>query len=168
MRHSGLAMPTGTTVPRPTRTPLTSFSPEGPTVVPPAPQFTKDPDHGWIYGHHPLASPDCQEQFKTMLLARRGTAFAYSLAELPGYSGHMGPMRIKLKENYTGKLFSPPRRYSPLESDIIKAKTDELKSVGFIIRSPPNTSACRGGHCCIDPCGCEGGWPVAGDCWVAL
>jgi hypothetical protein len=108
--------------------------------MPPAPQFTKDTEHGWIYGHHPLATADCQQQFKDMLVARRSTAFAYSLAELPGYSGHMGPMRIKLRDGYAGKLFSPPRRYSPLEVDIIKEKTDELKAVDFIVRSPANTS----------------------------
>ena len=128
------------TVSRPTRTPLTSFYPDGPTVIPPAPTFTKDTEHGWIYGHHPGATADCQEQFRSMLLTRRSTAFAYSLGELPGYCGYMGPMRIQLKAGYSGKLFSPPRRYSPLENDIILEKTGELKVVRIIVRAPPNTS----------------------------
>jgi Reverse transcriptase (RNA-dependent DNA polymerase) len=126
------------TIPRPTRTPLTSFDPQGPLVLPPAPLFTKDPDHGWIYGHHPLASPRCYEEFKAMLVQRRSTSFAYSLAELPGYHGRMGPMRIKLKPDFKGNLFSQQRRYSPLDMDIIKEKTDELKAVGFIQLAPPD------------------------------
>ena len=126
------------TIPRPTRTPLTSFDPQGPLVLPPAPLFTKDPDHGWIYGHHPLASPHCYEDFKAMLVQRRSTSFAYSLAELPGYHGRMGPMRIKLKPDFKGNLFSQQRRYSPLDADIIKEKTDELKAVSFIQLAPPD------------------------------
>ena len=66
----------GTTIPRPTRTPLTSFDPEGPIVLPPAPQFTKDLEHGWIFGHHPDASPHCRSDFESMLLERKESSFA--------------------------------------------------------------------------------------------
>jgi hypothetical protein len=138
MSSNAPARTPGITLPRPTRTPLTSFCPEGPVVLPPAPQFTKDPENGWIYGHHPEGSPECITKFKEMLLPRRSTSFAYSMAELVGYHGRMGPFRIQLKPDFKGSLFSQPRRYSPLDSDIIKEKTDELKAVDFVVLSPPH------------------------------
>ena len=101
----------GLTIPRPTRTPLTSFDPEGPVVLPPAPQFTKDTENGWIFGHHPQASSHCRSDFENMLLERKDSSFAYSMAQLPGYCGMMGPMRIQLKPDFKGSLFSQPRRY---------------------------------------------------------
>ena len=126
---------------RPSRTPLTSFSPEGPFTLPPAPGFTKNLEDGWIFGSHPEASPGCYRRFQAMLFARRSTCFAYSLKELPGYNGFLGPMRITVKPGFEDKMFSPPRKYSPLEEDIRKEKTDELKDAGFVRRAPPSRVA---------------------------
>ena len=101
-----------------TQTPLTTFAPDGPPVVPPSPKFTKDTVNGWIIGHHPLGTPAGHEKLQAALLQHQ-QVFVYSLEDLTGYCGHMGPMHIKLKPNVdVEKMFSKPRRYSPHEIDI--------------------------------------------------
>ena len=122
-----------------TTTPLTSFTPDGPPVVPPSPKFTKDKVNGWIMGHHPKATSGGPARFQSMLL-KHHSSFAYSLKDMVGYSGHMGPMRIQLKPNTdTTKLFSPKRRYSPHEEDVTNKCCGELRDVEFVIRAPHHT-----------------------------
>jgi RNase H-like domain found in reverse transcriptase/Reverse transcriptase (RNA-dependent DNA polymerase) len=120
-------------------TPITSFIPDGPPVIPPSPKFVKDLVNGWIMGHHPEAAPGGRDRFQAMLLERH-KCFAYSLSDLVGYCGHMGPMRITLKEGTdTTKLFSAKRKYSPHEMVITDEKGNELRVVGFIEQSPRDT-----------------------------
>ena len=55
--------------------------------------------------------------------ARKASAFAYSMDELPGYCGYMGPFRLNLTT--TKPVVQTPRRYSPKETEIIRKKTAE-------------------------------------------
>jgi hypothetical protein len=48
-------------------TPLTSFFPDGPPVVPPSPKFTKDTLNGWIMGHHPGATDGDRSRFQAIV-----------------------------------------------------------------------------------------------------
>jgi hypothetical protein len=81
----------------------------------------------------------CRDRLQILLLERH-RAFAYCLQDLVGYCGHMGPMRILLKEGAdTTKIFSPKRRYSPHEQDITQKSGGELRDAGFVKPSPPNT-----------------------------
>jgi hypothetical protein len=122
-----------------TATPLTSYVPDGPPVVPPSPKFVKDTVNGWIMGHHPDATDGDRDRFQAMLLKNQ-RSFAYSLSDLVGYSGHMGPMRIQLKPGTdTTKLFSPKRRYSPHEEDVTNKCCGELRDVKFTVPAPDHT-----------------------------
>jgi hypothetical protein len=122
-----------------TATPLTAFAPDGPPVVPPSPKFTKDTINGWIMGHHPESSDTGRARFQSMLL-KHHSSFAYSLKDMVGYSGHMGPMRIQLKPGTdTTKLFSPKRRYSPHEQDVTNKCCGELRDVEFVVKAHHHT-----------------------------
>ena len=80
-----------------------------------------------------------RDRFQSMLLQHHG-AFAYSLSDLVGYHGHMGPMRIPLKPGTDiSKLFSPKRRYSPHEKDITNKACGDLREVTIIVQAPHDT-----------------------------
>ena len=116
-------------------TPLTSFVPDGPTIVPPSPKFIKDPVNGWIIGQHPDGTVAGRELLQSKLIGRH-EAFAYNMRDLKGYSGPMGPMRITLKPGVdVSNLYSPKRRYSPLESDIINEHGNELRDAKITVES---------------------------------
>jgi hypothetical protein len=119
-----------------TTTPLTSFTPDGPPVVPPSPKFTKDKVNGWIMGHHPKATSGGPARFQSILL-KHHSSFAYSLKDMVGYSGHMVPMRIQLKpDTNTTKLFSPKQLNSPHEEDVTNKCCGEPRDIAFVIRAP--------------------------------
>jgi len=94
--------------------------------------YTKDEEHGWSYGNHPDATPEHQAWFKDMLV-RNKAAFAYSMKELPGYTGD--PVSIKLVHDKP--IISKPRQYSRLEEEIREEKCVELKEAGFIEPADP-------------------------------
>ena len=91
--------------------------------------YTRDEEHQWMYGDHPQLSADRRAQLKQVLLDQK-SAFAYSMAELPGYNGECGDVDIKLT-NRKG-LISKKRHYSPLEYEIQDAKCKELLEAGVI------------------------------------
>ena len=124
-----------------TPTPMTSFVPDGPAVTPPEPKFTKDPNGGWVIGHHPEASDQFPERLNALLTERKHQCFSYSMSELPGYCGDMGPMRIVLKDDHNpSKLFQRGRRHSALEETIINEKCTELREAGIIERCPDSVA----------------------------
>ena len=116
-------------------TPLTSFVPDGPVLLPPSPKFVKDPVNGWIIGHHPDGTAAGREQLQSALIDRH-EAFAYNMRDLKGYSGVVGSMRITLKPGVKmTELYNAKRRYSPLESDIINEHGSELREARIIVES---------------------------------
>jgi hypothetical protein len=59
------------------------------------PGFVRDEISSWVFGSHPLQTPEQAVRFKTMLLAHR-SCFAYSMDDLPGYNGSVGPLTLPL------------------------------------------------------------------------
>ena len=113
------------------------------TVDPnPKAKFTKDPDHGWLFGDHPELDPDRRARLQQLLLDRKQQCFAYSLSDMPGYSGIDGDFRIELDSDKP--VFCKPRRYSPGEQKVTAEKCGELRDAGIIVRAPPSCKyACR-------------------------
>lgn len=70
-----------------------------------------------------------KQQLKELLVSEKG-AFAYSLSELPGYSGDLGEVDIHMKDDKS--IWSGPRRYSPLEQQIGQEKIKEMLDGGII------------------------------------
>ncbi|PNW77124.1 hypothetical protein CHLRE_10g423050v5 [Chlamydomonas reinhardtii] len=94
-------------------------------------RYAKDPEGGWIWGNSSALSPVQTEQLKQVVRARKDTAFAYSMNDLPGYKGNAGDFRIELDTDKP--IIQPPRRYSPQEQKIIKEKTQELVDAGIVV-----------------------------------
>ena len=92
-------------------------------------QWEVDPEHLWVYGGQTTSLQ--QEQLKAMLIANKG-AFAYSLSELPGYTGDLGEVKIVMKDDRS--IWSPPRRYSPLELGVGREKVREMLEAGIIVK----------------------------------
>ena len=83
------------------------------------PGFVRDEINGWVFGNHPLQTPEQAVRFKDMLLAHR-SCFAYSMDDLPGYNGSVGPLTLPLLT--TGDIVRRPRRHSAVECKIIAMK----------------------------------------------
>ena len=86
-----------------------SYLPAGMADDIPQPTYTKDPNGGWLWGNHPGFSHEHMACVRKAV-TRNKRAFAYSVADLPGYHGDVGPMRIQLDDH--APVFTPPRRYS--------------------------------------------------------
>ena len=119
--------------PRPTA--VDSFTPDGEQEDPSAvsSRWEADPEFQWIYGGHPELSSERQVELRELLIGHKG-AFAYSLSELPGYTGELGAVHIVMKDDKP--VWSPPRRYSPLEMDIGNEKVAEMLEAGIISEIP--------------------------------
>jgi len=74
-------------------------------------------------------TPEQHAQLRQMLVEEK-QAFAYSLAELPGYSGDLGHVEIHMKNDKP--VWSAPRRFSPLEMEIGREKVQEMLEGGVI------------------------------------
>jgi RNase H-like domain found in reverse transcriptase/Reverse transcriptase (RNA-dependent DNA polymerase)/Integrase zinc binding domain/PHD-finger/Integrase core domain len=103
----------------------------------PHPTYVKDPEGKYIWGGHPDMSADEWDDLKKVVRDRRG-AFAYSMQDLTGYTGVAGPYTIKLKDG-VDRVFRPPRRYSHVETQVLKEKIAELEAAGVVKPAPPNT-----------------------------
>ena len=97
-------------------------------------RYVVDPEHKWVYGNHPDATPAELLALKEVLLANKA-AFAYSLKDLAHYKGDLGDVEIQLTT--TKPLVTPPRRYSTLESQLRDEKVFELQAAGIVTRLPP-------------------------------
>lgn len=92
-------------------------------------RWVPDPEHKWVYGGHPEATPEMLDAFKRMLVEEKG-AFAYALSDLPGYCGSLGPAELRMKHDRP--VWSSPRRFSPLELEIGDEKVGEMLAAGII------------------------------------
>ena len=92
-------------------------------------RHTRDEVHGWVYGNHPGMTDEHTRALRDALVANKAS-FAYTVADLPGYSGGMGPYRITLDSDY--KILTPPRRHSQLERSIQDEKCAELKAANIV------------------------------------
>jgi hypothetical protein len=91
--------------------------------------YTTDEEFGWVWGNHPETSAQ-QRATLRRAVAECNASFAYSVTDLPGYSGGVGPYRIELDTDE--ELIDSPRRYSKAEREVIDSKCEELLQAGLI------------------------------------
>ncbi|PNW79026.1 hypothetical protein CHLRE_09g398141v5 [Chlamydomonas reinhardtii] len=108
-----------------------SFTFDGKMAAAASERYEKDKEGGWVWGNAVAMTSDQAALLKAQVRARRSTAFAYSMEELPGYCGGGGPFRLELTTDKP--VIQSPRRYSPKENEIIQQKTNELLKPGICI-----------------------------------
>jgi hypothetical protein len=90
--------------------------------------YSKDAEHGWILGGHAAFTPTLKQELQGMLLSHK-YCFAYSLADLPGYTD--GPFTITLTTDKP--IITPQRRHSVIEREIQDEKCKPLLEPGIIV-----------------------------------
>jgi len=65
---------------------LHQLTPDGVADEPHDARWTVHPTGQWVLGNHPDTTPEQRQQLNELLERHKG-AFAYSLAEVPGYTG---------------------------------------------------------------------------------
>lgn len=108
---------------------LRSFLPFGISESVTEARCQRDAEGQWLLGNHPAASKAEMTQLNQVVHSLKH-CFAYSNAELPGYSGALGPVRIELI--HQDPIFQAARKYSALELDIIQEKCTDLYSSDII------------------------------------
>jgi hypothetical protein len=106
---------------------LDSLLPDGKQFTLLKDTYEQDKEHGWAYGRPAGVTDEEMQQLKDMLVRNKG-AFAYSMQELPGYTGE----KVHIDLKHDNPIISMPRRYSKLEDEIQEEKCAELKAPGFI------------------------------------
>jgi Reverse transcriptase (RNA-dependent DNA polymerase)/RNase H-like domain found in reverse transcriptase len=114
---------------------LEGFTPGSEPTVVKDEAYTKDADGLWTWGNHPEFTPDQMQRLQEAVRKRKH-CFAYSVNDLPGYSGKEPPFTIPLKHN--DPIFSKQRSYSVIEQEIREEKMGELRDAGIIERAPAN------------------------------
>ncbi|GIL94242.1 hypothetical protein Vretimale_493, partial [Volvox reticuliferus] len=109
---------------------VASFTPEGNSAATAYERYQKDAEGGWIWGNSITLDTTTNAALKEAVRVRKHSAFAYSMEELPGYSGDQGPFSLDLDTDKP--VVQPPRRYSPKEKEVIAAKTAELMKPGIV------------------------------------
>jgi hypothetical protein len=113
------------------------YSPEGVVHLQQQPEYERDAEGKWVWGRHPDMSTEQFEQLQQTVRERKH-CFAYSLNELPGYTGDVPAFTISLKTDKP--IYSRPRNYSALEQHIREEKFGEMYSAHMIEPAPHNTS----------------------------
>ncbi len=112
---------------------LDQLLPEGSTDDPHDARWTIHPEGKWILGNHPDATQGEMAQLVDVLQQERA-AFAYSMSDLPGYTGALGPAHFELKEDKT--MWQPPRQYTEEEYAVGDAKVEEMLIADIIYEVP--------------------------------
>ena len=94
---------------------------EGETDEPYDSRWSVNPDGKQILGNHPAATEAEQHRLLQILGDLRQT-FAYSLKDLPGYSGVLGPAHFDLKEDKP--MWQAPRQYTDEELSVWLVQQD--------------------------------------------
>lgn len=139
MRFAAAGQPAPDAPPGPQRplvqpTELDQYMPDGKTEEEGLnPRWEPDPEHKWLYGNHPLATPEQMASLKRMLVEEK-QAFAYTLSDMPGYCGDLSPASIKLTTDKP--IWSPPRNYSPAEQEFGDKYVADLLEAGIVREVP--------------------------------
>ncbi len=112
---------------------MESTLPSGETDVLHYPGYKRSEEHGWVYGNHPKATEQQNAHFQDTLVSMK-SCFAYSMNDLPGYNGPIGPLTLPLLVETD--IVKRSRRFSAKELEIIDIKCEELRKPGFIIPCP--------------------------------
>jgi len=91
-------------------------------------RWVQDPVHLWYLGMHPSCDPDTLLTLKEMLAAHKHVA-AYSTADLPGYSGPVGPFRITTTQV---PVYTRSRRHSPRDAAYATEHLADLAKNGIV------------------------------------
>lgn len=114
---------------------LEGLLPHGPSAVVPDIRFERMGE-GWLLGHHPDFTAQHMASLQSTLVDLKG-CFAYSLQDLPGYTGILGPYRIDLKPDFEGKpIWTKPRPHSAAEKAVQDEKCGEMAEAGIIRKNP--------------------------------
>mgnify|MGYP001810788785 CR=1 FL=1 len=108
---------------------------EGETDEPYDSRWSVNPDGKQILGNHPAAT-EAEQHRLLQILGDLRQAFAYSLKDLPGYSGVLGPAHFDLKEDKP--MWQAPRQYTDEELSVGDSKVQEMLE-GDIIYEVPTT-----------------------------
>ena len=108
--------------------PIDLLEPDGERELPAGASYVKDEEHLWSYGCIPEVTAEQMGRLKALLVQRKGS-FAYSLGDLPGYTGPSAEFIMKPG----ARAFCKARQYSPLEEQIRDEKLTEQHDVGFIL-----------------------------------
>jgi len=101
---------------------------QGETDVPHDAAWTIHPEGKCVLGNHPQASAEDMETLVAMLQQNK-QAFAYSLDEVPGYSGP--PIDFPLVDQHK-KMFARQRQYTQEELSFGDEKLQEMLSSGVV------------------------------------
>jgi hypothetical protein len=104
------------------------------------PRWVQDTEHKWIYGNHPEATEEQKQRMKEVLLEEHD-AFAYTLSDLPGYTGELQNVEIKL--NTDKPIWCPPRNYSPAEKEFGDKYVADLLEAGILEEIPTDSRYIR-------------------------
>jgi len=110
---------------------IDAFQPEGERDLPPDARYTRDPDMQVLWGNHPDVSQQAYQQLQAAVRERKH-CFAYTLGDMPGYNGELGPVDVVLI-NPNATMHAKPRRYSPLERSVGDKKVAELLEAGILV-----------------------------------
>ena len=127
------------TAQRPDRRPYQARLPDGVSMTLPAgasglqrnERFTVDKQFGYTFGNHVDFTP-AQQADLVQLVRGNHAAFAFSLDELPGYSGTLPDAEMKINLTTTDPVFTRSRRKSLVERQIADDKCGQLARLGFI------------------------------------
>ena len=114
--------------------PVNSYMPEGPPDAPADIRFRKVPE-GWTVCDRTDATSE-ELRLVRDTVKRWDRIFARSLADMPGYCGEMGPVRINLKTD--DPIIEPRRHHSRMELEAQDLKCRPLADAKFI---RPSSSA---------------------------
>lgn len=106
---------------------MDQLCPEGNKELPEGAVYTRDEENLWSYGSVKGVTAEHMQRLKDVLIQRKGV-FAYSMKELPGYTGP--PAEFQMVPN--ARAFHKPRQYSALEQEIRDEKLQEQLEADFL------------------------------------
>eukprot|EP00775_Hariotina_reticulata_P015122 gene15122-biopygen1480 len=108
---------------------LTQLHPAGEPEQPHDAAWTVHPTGKWILGNHPEATAE-QMARMVQMLERSKEAFAYSLSEVPGYSGD--PVDFTLIDS-SQRMLASQRQYTEEELKFGDEKMQEMLEAGIVV-----------------------------------
>eukprot|EP00775_Hariotina_reticulata_P001887 gene1887-biopygen3371 len=108
---------------------LTQLHPAGEPEQPHDAAWTVHPTGKWILGNHPEATAE-QMARMVQMLERNKEAFAYSLSEVPGYSGD--PVDFTLIDS-SQRMLASQRQYTEEELKFGDEKVQEMLEAGIVV-----------------------------------
>jgi len=113
---------------------LDQLTPDGEAEEPHDSRWEIHPEGKWILGNHPETSSEQRQELVAVLQKHQTTSFAYSLKDLPAYTGPLGPAHFELKEDRP--MRQSQRQYTAEELEVGDSKVKEMQEAGIIEEVP--------------------------------